>query len=155
MAKPILFLDVDGVLNVWHNTSQCTVEYVMINSGTAWQACIPVGTKERLAKLLEVYEPVWATAWLGSAHGIFSPPLALSEEHWPHIYFTHHKVTEILKVAGNRPWAWIDDDAEWEFKDLKWEPHERFVDGLVIVPHPSIGITDEHVEKLLEFAKNA
>lgn len=147
MSKPILFLDVDGVLNCL----DATVPITTINQGTPDLAYVPDGTRERLERLLDVYEPVWATAWMGTAHNAFWDHLGLPDTPWPYIRWHAFKLPAIVAWAGDRDWAWVDDDAGYEFRELGWQPPERFVDGLVIQPHPRVGLTDEHVEKLLQF----
>lgn len=141
--RPILFLDVDGVLNCL----SATVPVEHINPGTGFEAYVPAGTRERLTLLAEHYEPVWATAWMSSAHAPFRQHLQLPVSAWPYVRWAEYKLPAMLRYAGGRPWAWIDDDAEWEIKALGWT--EAMVPGLVIVPDPRVGLTGEHVRELL------
>jgi hypothetical protein len=136
MAKPFLFLDVDGVILAER-------EHLTF---------IPVGTRERLARLLPVFEPVWATAWLGAAHPTFRDDLDLPDESWPYVDYKDFKLTAILRFAGGRPWAWVDDDAKWELASLG-DSFRDLPSSLVICPSYKVGITDEHVEALLAFAE--
>jgi hypothetical protein len=155
--RPLLFLDVDGVLNCLFPIVEA--EYVKTLDGSREvHSCVPKGTRDRLARVLEVYDPVWATAWMGGAHRHFRDHLGLSEIPWPYIDFFDFKLTQIIKYAskfGNfgtlRPWAWVDDDAKWEIKQLG-EHFGQIPDTLIISPQGKIGITDEHVDQLLEFA---
>ena len=121
MAEPLLFLDVDGVLNACPPIPG--EEVVVMNN---YPICIPTGTKERIRQLLNVFEPVWATTWRGDAHPHFWEPLDLGEEPWPHIdseAFGAWKLPAIIEFAVerrlsgpdfHRPWVWIDDDGPWE-----------------------------------------
>jgi hypothetical protein len=145
-ARPVLFLDVDGVLNCLN----ATVPVEHIHPGTGFQAFVPEGTRERLALLTEHYEPVWSTAWMSSAHGPFREHLGLPDRAWPYVQWAEYKLPAMLRYAGPRPWAWVDDDAEWEIKALGWT--EAMVPGLVVVPDPRVGLTDEHVRELLIYA---
>jgi hypothetical protein len=144
--KPLIFLDVDGVFNC----PQAIVPYEHVHLGTAAEVFIPEGSAERLQRLLRVYEPVWATAWLGEAHECFQAPLRLSEAPWPHLNYQRFKILAIVKHAKARPWAWIDDDASYELEALNWFPYyDRFLEGFIIEPNPRVGLTDEHVDDLL------
>lgn len=156
MPKPILFLDVDGVINAFPPIKG--EEVVQING---FPICIPPGTKERVAALVEVFEPVWATTWRKEAHPCFYGPLGLGEEAWPHIDFHTYKLLSIIEYAADihlsstilHPWVWIDDDGGWEMRELGlW--HDK-VKTLVLEPDPAVGLTDEHVEKALALATKA
>lgn len=152
--KPILYLDVDGVLNAL-GSNRVQGDYV-ISEGT-WGSAdgitrTPFGTKERVHRLMEAFDIVWATAWRGSAHPHFREHLELPDESFPHVDYIDLKLTEIVKHCKERPWAWVDDDAKWELGRLH-EAFGSFDNTLIIVPDPSVGLTDEHVEQLLAFAE--
>lgn len=152
--KPLLFLDVDGVLNA---CPPLPGEPVIKMKG--FPICIPPGTKERIARLLEVFEPVWATTWRDDAHPHFHEPLELGEAAWPHINFHTFKLLSIIEYAFEQrmsgyvalPWLWIDDDAEWEMRELGIRHDEKRT--LCLAPETARGLTDEHVEQALNFAE--
>lgn len=149
---PLLFLDVDGVLNVGPFPDDgIDGEWVKDGEEFGRIAFVPDGTAGRLARLLEVYEPVWCTAWQGMAHGHFREHLGLPAESWPYISYQAYKLTEILRYAGHRPWAWVDDMATWEQAKLG-DHFKDFPNSLVIVPNDKVGLTDEHVDRLLAWA---
>ena len=146
---PILFLDVDGVLNcVGRDEWGQLAEYA---PGRRFPVYPPPGTADRVRRLtLEAFEPVWATAWLGSAHRCWSRVLNLDPMPWPYVDYERFKLVEIVRYARGRPWAWVDDDARWEMRELGWT--DEMVPGLVLAPDPAEGLTDEHVERLLTWA---
>lgn len=147
--EPILFLDVDGVLNA------CPpLKGVPVFNAKGFLICVPPGTKERIGRLLEVFEPVWATTWREDAHPHFWEVLGVEEKPpWPHIdskKFGAWKFPAILEFAEHRPWVWIDDDGKWEMEQHGiWQDETR---TLVISPDTAQGITDAHVEEALRFA---
>lgn len=146
--KPKLYLDVDGVLNA---CPPIPAEPVIM-SPAGYLICIPPGTKERIARLVEVFEPVWCTAWREEAHAFFGEVLELGET-WDHIDFRTYKLLGIfddLARGAPQPWVWIDDDANWELEELGL--HLDHLDSRAINPQTSIGLTDDHVEEALAFA---
>lgn len=146
-SQPLLFLDVDGVLNCPSIKNEEKYDHHILDGMPVF---VPPGTKERIEQLREAYTIVWATAWLGSAHSSWRHILELDVESWEYVDYYNTKLVEIIRIAGERKWAWVDDDIELEFRELGW-PRD-FVDGLLIEPNPEIGLTDEHVNILLEWA---
>lgn len=148
--KPFLFLDVDGVLNCFDETGDhCTV-YQQANGFPVW---IPNGTEARLKALDKYFEIVWATAWMGTAHGAFKDILNLPD-FWPHISWSSYKLPEIIRWAGERPWAWIDDDIEFELKHLGWDRDRMILDNVLLQDiNPNLGLSDGDVHELIYWAK--
>jgi hypothetical protein len=159
MGRPLLFLDVDGVLNA------CPpLDGVPVFNAKGFPICVPPGTKERIARLLEAFDPVWATTWRGDAHAHFCEAIGVDEDPpWDHIDSPRGgawKLPEILQYAWtlrmsgpdvHQPWVWIDDDGRWEMQQHGlW--HDK-VQTLVICPDTAKGLTDEHVEEALAFAE--
>lgn len=145
--RPLLYLDVDGVLNCLDGGHPAD------ETADGFPVWIPVGTNQRVALLLEVFEPVWATAWLGRAHSEWKPLLGLTGGFpWPYVYYSSLKLPEIIKHAKGRPFVWIDDDADWELRELGWD--RSMVDGLVLAPDHRTGLTDQHVEEALDYASS-
>lgn len=143
--RPLLFLDIDGVLNTMNRDH----EPIILGGCYCW---IPPGTRERVHRLIEVYDPVWCTAWLGRAHSAWRDYLGLDPIPWPYVNYRQYKLVELIRMAGERRWAYVDDDAfTYELRGLDWTPD--MVDGLVIQPDHNTGLTDEHVEELLAYAQ--
>lgn len=154
--RPLLFLDVDGVLNACPPVPDVEVVEML-----GFPICIPPDTPERIARLLEVFDPVWATTWRGDAHEHFAGPLGLTGEPWPHIEFLGGlKLPSIIDYAIGahlphrtevRPWCFIDDDAMWEMREIGIWPDRT--QSLVINPVTAKGLTDDHVNEALGFAR--
>lgn len=139
---PILFLDVDGVLNCLGSRYPRSRP----EGGRGTPLYIPPGTKERVAKLTRSFEMVWATAWRNYAHRAWAKPLELKER-WDYVPYSQFKLPALIRWAGERPWAWVDDDGRREIEKTGIEPS-----GLVVAPEPEVGLTDSHVRELLAFA---
>lgn len=145
--SPLLFLDVDGVLNCI-GERQDEHEYVILDGSHCY---VPHGTRERVTRLLESYDPVWCTAWLGRAHSAWRRYLDLDPIPWPYVNYVQYKLPELIRMAAGRPWAYVDDDVfTYELEGLDWTPD--MVDGLLIQPDHRVGLTDEHVDRLLDYA---
>lgn len=156
MDKPILFLDVDGVLNAFPEGAERydNPEKRVKNVTELGVTYVPVGTRERVHLLLEHFDPIWSTAWRGSAHAHHRNILGLSEIPWPYVDYERWKIPEMVRMAEGRPWCFIDDDVEWELRELDLRGAWREIpDTLTIRPLPRIGLTDEHVEQAIAFAR--
>lgn len=148
MSRPILFLDVDGVLNCYG----ARFPRARPEGGRGAQLHVPEGTKERIATLLGYFDPVWATAWRRGAHKTFAPILELPLKPWPCIDYRDAKLPHLIRYAGERPWAWVDDDGEWELEHATHADKLAAERGLIVSPQTDVGLTDEHVAALVAFA---
>jgi hypothetical protein len=151
MDKPILFLDVDGVLNVlalFFKDDPPPFEGVDWGHGAV--AAIPEGVKERVERLTEVFEPQWATAWWDRAN-LFNKHWGW--EPWPVLRWGMMKLPHIVTTAGERRWAFVDDDAYWEAEEFVHQFGPVPDHGLVVPVAPHIGLTDSQVDHLIEWAK--
>jgi hypothetical protein len=119
--------------------------------------CIGSEAGPRLARLADRFELVWASGWEEKANE-YLPHLLQMPRKLPTLTFdgravfgtAHWKLEAIDEYAGDRPLAWIDDslDARCE----RWAERRRAPTLLVETEAP-VGITDEHVERLLRFAE--
>lgn len=90
--KPILFIDVDGVLN-WFPPD--------IDAAIPWR-------KERDAFLdwaRERFECRFLTAWFESVWNVLPARFHFPVEQW-----VHDKTEAIRRLAPNEAWFWLDDD---------------------------------------------
>ena len=119
--------------------------------------CIGTHTGERLRRLAERFELVWATGWEEKANEYLPRLLALEAKKLPVLTFdgravfgsAHWKVDAIDEYAGNRPAAWIDDNLDETC--IAWA-EGRSARTLLVQTEAAVGITDEDVERLLRFA---
>ncbi|WP_141584627.1 HAD domain-containing protein [Actinomadura sp. WMMA1423] len=159
-AKPMLYLDIDGVLNperpsrlgesVDHLIGRLTVR-------------LSPHHREWLAELGERYELVWASTWEEHANTYIAPLLGLPE--LPYVALTAYRyrpddpplpVTQlpqmrkwapILRHADGRRFAWLDDIIPLRARRQAL-PHR----GILLVPvHPADGLRRRHVDRLLNW----
>lgn len=154
--KPILFVDVDGVLSLFGFPSgeDLPGPFHFVD-GIAH--CIPAASGPRLERLAERFELVWATGWEEKANEYLPHILGLSFRELPVLTFdgravfgsAHWKLEAIEEFAGDRPAAWIDDNLDEACES--WTD-QRSAPTLLVRTHPPTGITEEHVDVLLAWA---
>jgi hypothetical protein len=125
---------------------------------------------EWIAEIVDAgYDPVWATMWQDRAW-LFGEQAGFGVD-WDYIDFDSfrpqfgeqrmtgngvgtYKHPGIVHVFGDRPGVWVDDDMtpfqhEWARKRT-----EAGIPTLFIQPDPEFGITREHIDQILEFARD-
>jgi hypothetical protein len=170
--RPILGVDVDGVLNLLEASSDVrAVPSELLTTADGSLLPIPVGTAERLRRLSDAFDMVWATAWGPNAYLVLKDILSL-ERPWPIIDLWSDYVPDLVETwklpaierwLGERaasgswhpwsgpPFAWVDDDLEEDA--MTWaDVRSRSAPTLLIRVDPTTGLTDEHVEQLLAWA---
>lgn len=145
-VKPILYLDVDGVICLWDEPA-CEVEEKQALDRMG-PVVVPTGTKRRLEQLEAEFDVVWATAWRGRARTALAPVLEVGTE-WEHLPYHNLKLPEIVKDAAGRDFAFVDDDADWELEQLGNIVPEG---SLTLNTDPRVGLCDETVKTLLQYA---
>ncbi len=155
--KPILFVDVDGVLSLFGfapNVAELPGPFHWID-GVAH--CIPTAGGERLTRLAERYELVWATGWEEKANEYLPHILGLGQRELPCLTFdgravfgtAHWKLEAIEAYAEGRPAAWVDDNLDEacrEWAERREEP------TLLVETQPAEGLTDKQVQQLIDWA---
>ena len=155
--RPLLFLDVDGVLSLFgFPTDAGAPGRFHFVDGIAH--CIGDQCGSRLERLLHRYDAVWATGWEEKANEYLPTLLALPDLDLPVLTFdgravfgsANWKLKAIDEHAGDRPAAWIDDNHD---EDCRRWARERSAPTLLVSTEPASGLSDEHVERLLEWAE--
>jgi hypothetical protein len=143
--RPILLLDVDGVLLVVRparDDDTTDPEQSLHPEAGAW-----------LAELAGEFELVWATTWEGLANRLIAPVMGLDP--LPAVTFDmgRHaptpKLPSVIEWVGDRPCAWLDDDLQ---HDADTWAAGRSVPTLLIHVDNSVGIQRRHVDRLLSWA---
>ena len=152
---PILFVDIDGVISLFgfEHGGQPPGAFYSIDGILH---CIGHSAAERLARVADRYELVWASGWEEKANEYLPQILGIGRE-LPWLSFdgravfgtAHWKLEPIDEYAGDRPAAWIDDSLDERCQ--RWARRRR-APTLLIETDSAVGITDEHVEQLLRWA---
>jgi hypothetical protein len=154
---PILFVDVDGVISLFGFAPDVGELPGPLHWIDGVAHCIPEDIGGRLVTLAERFELVWATGWEERANEYLPHLLRLPFGDLPWLSFegravfgsAHWKVDAIDRYAGDRPAAWIDDNLGEECH--AWA-QGRAAPTLLIETSPPVGLTDEHVSELLNWA---
>jgi hypothetical protein len=164
--RPLLLLDVDGVLNAINN-SQNHKLYNIRTVETPGGFSVKIRMRHELTdwifELTEYYVPVWCTMWGHDANLLLAPLLELpdlpviecsySRKGFGRPDGCHDKVTSIEKEVSDRAFAWLDD--EITSKDLDW----ACVRTKKVSPTKFMKITETfglqrfHVDRLMKWAE--
>jgi hypothetical protein len=156
-SQPILFVDVDGVISLFgfESDSAPKGQFHWVNGILHY---IGDAAGERLLRLRDHFELVWATGWEETANEFLPHLLGLPEE-LPYLTFNgrarfgtaHWKVGPISWYAGTeRPLAWIDDCLDegcWAWAEDRPGP------TLLVQTQCGAGLLDEHVDHLIAWAR--
>lgn len=149
----LAFIDIDGVLNRICSNSQAKkrglVTHHAWSAGNRWKLHLDPKDRQRLARLSEHFELAWGTTWEHDAHPAVGPflslprPLKVVARTQMHEY---SKAPGVLRASQGRPFVWFDDvDHEAEIKEA--QAHKFFL------VNPEQGLTDNHIDRALEWAK--
>jgi hypothetical protein len=155
--KPILFVDVDGVISIFGFSPDAGGLPGPFHWIDGVAHCIPPDVGDRLARLSGRFELVWATGWEEKANEYLPYILELPIRELPCLMFqgqavfgsAHWKLDAISEYAAERPAAWIDDNIDDACR--LWATG-RDAPTLLVETESAVGLTDEHVETLLAWA---
>lgn len=148
--RPLVFIDVDGVLNRLVHRAPNVPDHLArrrvynAGSGRTFTLFMDRADKDRLLSLTDVADLAWGTTWeheanqrIGSWLGLPRLPVATREHR------ERSKALGIRRLAGDRPFAWLDDDL--------WAADRGFLSehpapALAVEVDPVAGLADEHIE---------
>jgi hypothetical protein len=156
-THPILFVDVDGVISLFGFSPSASAAPGPLHWIDGVAHCIPAEAGERLVRLSERFELVWATGWEHRANDHLPLLLRLPFRSLPCLTFdgravfgsSYWKLDAITAYAGERPAAWIDDNLGDACQ--LWAAN-RAAPTLLVPTDAPVGLTDLHVEQLLAWA---
>jgi hypothetical protein len=153
LDRPLLAIDIDGVISLFGWEEQPPHTHIQLVDGVPHCISLPVG--DRLLRLSERFELVWASGWEDKAN--FYLPQLLGLPELPHVGFdaipssggAHWKLAALEAHSEGRPLAWIDDN----FDASCYEWAERRVAATLLVPtEPHLGLEEGHVAALERWA---
>jgi hypothetical protein len=156
LGKPVLFVDIDGVISLWGFDSNDRPAGAFHNvDGVMHFLSSDAGN--HLLGLLDRFELVWCSGWEEKAEDHLPHALCLprgmpflSFERNPGRGHGHWKLAAIERYAGcARPLAWIDDAHDDACR--AWAA-ARAAPTLLVSTTPAIGLDSDHVEVLNAWA---
>jgi hypothetical protein len=156
MGRPILAVDVDGVISLFgfdQPPDRATAKFEMIDGMVH---CISFAAGERLRRLAEHFDLVWATGWEDRANDYLPTLLGLPQ--LPYVSFdgaarfgsAHWKLGPLDSWGQGRPLAWIDDN----FDESCYEWAQERTEPTLLVPTEShLGLEEAHTEALTAWAQ--
>jgi len=157
MGRPILAVDVDGVISLFGFDDPPAKGEARFELVDGMVHCISLVAGERLKRLGEHYELVWATGWEEKAN--YYLPSILGMPELPYLSFdgaarfgsAHWKLGPLDEYTKGRPAAWIDDSFDescYEWARGREEP------TLLVPTEPAIGLEEVQVEALTAWARS-
>jgi HAD domain in Swiss Army Knife RNA repair proteins len=151
MTRPLLLMDVDGVLNPFPNTPAGFREYDFFPEADG-PVRLSALHRDWLHELASVYEVVWATGWGENANRVLAPFFGLPRLPvipLPPRFEPSDKVPAIDAFAGDRAAAWVDDIVTVDARE--WAANRAFP-MLLLEIDSAIGLRRSHVDRLLTWA---
>jgi HAD domain in Swiss Army Knife RNA repair proteins len=152
-SKPLLFMDIDGVLSLFGFQSDSRPGGQWVNVDGIVHL-ISATASEHLHRLANGYELVWCSGWEEKANEHLLGPLVMPAA-LPFLTFPaqsgarHWKLPAIEAHAGDRPLAWVDDAHDDACRS--WAA-ARTAPTLLVSTDPPTGLTAAHVEALERWA---
>jgi hypothetical protein len=155
--RPLLALDVDGVISLFGFDAPALEAPGRFHLIDGIGHCIGHGVGERICRLAQHYELVWATGWEERANDRLPRILGLPGE-LPWLSFqgqarfgtAHWKIASIERYAGERPLAWVDDCHD---ETCHAWAERRPAPTLLVATEAAAGLTDAHAETLIRWAR--
>jgi hypothetical protein len=160
-AKPLLFVDIDGVLSLFGFLSDSRPPGTWINVDGVVHL-ISATASEHLQRLAVVYDLVWCSGWEEKANEHLLRVLMLAGP-LPFLTFSqastgsapapearHWKLAAIEAHAGERPLAWVDDAHDDGCR--AWAT-ARPAPTLLVATDPAVGLTHAQVLALERWSR--
>ncbi len=156
MIRPLLAVDVDGVISLFGYDEAPPPSEARLELVDGVLHCISLRAGERLRRLGEVFELVWASGWEDKANFYLPQMLGLAELH--HLTFegaarfgsAHWKLGPLDEYCRGRAMAWLDDNLDDSC--YRWA-RERPEPTLLVPTDPAVGLQEAETEALLAWGR--
>jgi hypothetical protein len=156
--RPILAVDVDGVISLFgfdEPPQRSTTKFELIDG---MMHCISLAAGDRLRRLQQHYELVWATGWEERANDVLPdllglPPLDVIRFDGAARWGTAHwKLAPLDEKAQGRPLAWIDDSFDESCYEWARQRQAAGSPTLLVPTESHLGLEEAHAEALAAWA---
>jgi hypothetical protein len=157
MDRPLLAIDVDGVISLFGFDEPPARDVARFELIDGMVHCISLVAGERLLRLGDHYDMVWATGWEEKANDYMPSVLGMPE--LPFLTFrgaarfgsAHWKLAPLDKYSKRRALAWVDDS----FDESCYEWARKRESPTLLVPTESaIGLEEAQTEALIAWARS-
>lgn len=157
MSRPILAVDIDGVISLFGFDEPPEGQEARFELIDGVVHCISLRAGKRLLQLSEHYDLVWASGWEEKAN--FYLPMMLGLPELPHLSFdgaarfgsAHWKLAPLEAYCSGRPMAWVDDSFDescYEWARARGEP------TLLVPTEAPLGLGEAETEALAAWARS-
>jgi hypothetical protein len=157
--RPILAVDVDGVISLFGFEQPPDGSLARFELIDGMVHCVSIAAGERLRRLAEHYELVWATGWEHRANDHL--PVLLGIPELPVVGFegaakfgsAHWKLGPLERHARGRALAWIDDSLDESCFDWARERQGSGLPTLLVPTESALGLEEAQTEVLTAWAR--
>ncbi|WP_043626171.1 HAD domain-containing protein [Nonomuraea candida] len=156
--RPLILLDVDGVLNPWHRQGPSWLSVDAVCDGVTYPVLLNPEHGPMLLRLARETgaELVWATTWQDDANRAIGPLIGLPE--LPVIpvgsgagaLLVHPKTPPVADWVNRRPFVWFDDGLGRADR-LYLKTHENVDRFRIIDIGPRKGLTERHLRQAADW----
>lgn len=162
--RPILAIDVDGVISLFGYDEIPPPEVARFELIDGTPHCVSIPAAERIRRLADQFELVWATGWQDRANdrlalitGIGPLPVIEFDAHREQgaaagTTAAHWKLGAITAFCGERPVAWIDDSFDQSCFDWAESREESGFPTLLVPTDPAIGFEEAQAAATADWA---
>lgn len=162
--KPLLLLDVDGVLNPaasrwWLDKNNFVRKNTTVANGNTYPVWLHKQHGQMLLDLCSSngLELVWCTTWEHEANEFIGPRLGLPE--LPVVTFNYingltWKFGGVLDYAQDRPLAWFDDDFSRHLGYKTWFLEQRTQPTLLHEVNAATGLMQDDLDAVAKWANS-
>jgi hypothetical protein len=155
MDRPLLAIDVDGVISLFGFDEPPAREFARFELIDGMVHCISMAAGERLIRLGDHFDMVWATGWEDKANDYLPNVLGVPE--LPFLTFggaarfgsAHWKLGPLDEYGRGRPVAWIDDSLDESC--YEWA-RDRESPTLLVPTESATGLEEAHTKTLISWA---